>query len=87
MAVSSPARYSRAQLIGIPPIGLHPVGCFPGNERRRHQIAVDAPAAQMPAEDEAARASFIDDAQFNAFAAEFLEQFIHGIERAADNAR
>jgi hypothetical protein len=37
-------------------------------------------------DDVAARAGFIDEAQFDVFVREFFHQFIHGLERAADDA-
>ncbi len=74
------------KLIGIPPIGLHAIRSFFGNERRTDQIAVNGFAAQMAAQDEAARPGFINQAQFDVRLREPLEEFVNGIERPADNA-
>lgn len=74
------------QLIGIPPVGLYPVGCFLGNQRRRNQIAMNALAAQMTAQHEPARAGFINHAQFHVSLRRLFEQFIHRLECAADDA-
>src|SRR5215831_5462787 len=42
------------QLIGIPPVGLHPIGSLFGNERRTDQVAMNTLAAQVAAQNEAA---------------------------------
>ena len=74
------------QLIGIPPVGLHAIGSFFGNERRTDQIAVNTFAAQMPADNETARPGFIDQAQFNVGLGKTFEQFINRVESPADDA-
>jgi hypothetical protein len=74
------------QLIGIAPVGLHAVRGFLGNERGRDDIAMQALGAQMAAQDESAGTGFIDQPQFDALKRELFNEFVHGIERAADNA-
>src|ERR1700704_5771196 len=74
------------ELIGIPPVRLHAVGSFFGNERRTNQITMNAFAAQMAAENEAARPGFINQAQFNVWLSQPFEELIHSVESSADNA-
>jgi hypothetical protein len=47
---------------------------------------MDAFAAQMTAEDEAAWPGFIDQAQFNVWLGEPFEEFINGLQSSADDA-
>ena len=74
------------QLIGIAPVGLHAVRGFLGNERGRNDIAMQALGSQMAAQDEPAGTGFIDQPQFDALKGELFEEFVHGIEGAADDA-
>src|SRR6185295_4795725 len=81
-----PSSIKTGKLIGIPPISLHPIGSFFGNERRTDQVAVNAFAAQVAAKNEPARPGFINQAQFNIGLRETFEQFINRVECSADNA-
>ena len=54
------------QLIGIAAVGLDAVGGFLWESARGDDLAVHALAAQMAAQDKAARAGFINQAQLDA---------------------
>jgi len=54
--------------------------------RRTNQIAMDALAAQMSAENEPAGPGFINQAQFDVRLREAFEEFINGVECSADDA-
>ena len=79
------AKESR-QLIRVAAIGLDLVGSLLRNERRGDDLADKSLVAQMAAEDETARAGFVSKAQLDIFRSEFLDQFVDGVQRAADNA-
>ena len=74
------------QLIGIPAVGLHPIGSSFGNERRTNQVAVNIFAAQVAAENEAAWSGFIYQAQFNVWPRETFEEFVNRVEGSANDA-
>ncbi len=74
------------ELIGVAAVGLHAVGGFLGNERRRDDFARNAFVAQMAAQDKPARSGFVSKAQFEVIFGELVEEFVHGIEGAADDA-
>jgi hypothetical protein len=74
------------QLIRIAPVGLDAIGRFLGNQRGRDDLAMKSLAAQVTAQDKPARPGFIDHAQFHAGGGQLFEEFIHGGERAADDA-
>ena len=53
---------------------------------KRRDLADKSLVAQMAADDETARAGFVSKAQLDIFRSEFLDQFVDGVQRAADNA-
>ena len=79
------AKESR-QLIRVAAIGLYLVGSLLRNERRGDDLADQSLVAQMAADDETARAGFVSKAQLDIFRSEFLDPFVDGVQRAADNA-
>ena len=81
-----PGAKQPGQLVGITPVGLDLVRSLPGNERRRHHLAMKTFGAQMATEHEAAGTGFINQAQFDPGLRKFFNQLVHGIERAADDA-
>ena len=81
-----PRRDRDGPVVGVPPISLYVVGSFFGDERGRDQIAMNAFAAQVAADHEAARAGFIHQPKFQFRPGEFLDEFIDGIERSANDA-
>ena len=60
------------QLIGIPAVGLHAVGRLPGDEGGRDDLAMNAPAAQVAAQDKAARPGFVNQVQLEVVLGEFF---------------
>ena len=78
--------FQSRQLIRIPPIGFHPIRSFFGNERRADDIAANAFTAQVPANDKTARTGLVNHAQLDVGLGDALDEFINGVERAADDA-
>ena len=74
------------QLIGIAPVGLDAVRSFLGDEGGGDNIADHALVAQMATEDEATWPGFVNQAQLDVWGRELFDQFIDGIEGAADDA-
>ncbi len=81
-----PGPIKARQLIGIAPVGLDAIGSLLGDQRRGNHLTVNALAAQVPANDEAARTSFVDQTQLHVVLGELFAQFIDGIQGAADDA-
>lgn len=77
---------SRLSLVGIAAVGFDAVGSLFGNERGSDEVAMDAFVAQVAAQDETGGAGFIDEAQFDAGAGEFLDEFVHRVEGTANDA-